>query len=410
MPVRLLHVSDSLVAADTPSVEGLRRAVDAALEHSVDALVHTGNLLRRPTPDEADIEVLAEGLSPLAEADITLYVVAGPREAAGETDSLAPLVERAPIERLGATPTYIDDTVALYGVDRGVDLSGALGDLVDDDLRTHNVLCLHRELSPPMNPYAVDLKPFELTDDSAVFLNTVLAGGSDDPREWVADDYGYRVAYPGTTNPEVADEPGDRPTAALLTVHSADNVEREVLELRPEGMTGGEEPGAGASPAGPDTDDEPTTAEADTAAPGAVTPEAEMAPLLDLLDYEAASLADADTETLADLYGLLSRAKSLLDDRRKEVGEALETRLAGDETCTGEYATVRRNRSTRRTPKDDETVFAALDEADIDRDTVLGIDSSTLRDLADEGEVPEERVFDREERTYIRRQDLSVEE
>lgn len=409
MPIRLLHASDSLVAADTPSVEGLRRAVDAALAHSVDALVHTGNLLRRPTPDEADIEVLTEVLSPLAEADITLYVVAGPREAAGETDSLAPLVERVPVERLGATPTYIDDTVALYGVDRGVDLSESLAELVDDDLRTHNLLCLHRELSPPMNPYAAEIKPFELTDDSAVFLNTVLAGGSDDPREWVADDYGYRVAYSGTTNPEVADEPGDRPTAALLTVHSADEVEREVLELRPEGTAGGEV-GEIAQSAESDGDDEVTTAETGADAPGVVTPEAEMAPLLDLLDYEAASLTDADTETLADLYGLLSRAKSLLDDRRKEVGEALETRLAGDEMRSGEYATVRRNRSIRRTPKDEETVFAALDEADIDRETVLGIDSSTLRDLADEGEVPEERVFDREERTYIRRQDLSVEE
>jgi hypothetical protein len=409
MPVRLLHASDSLVAADTPSVEGLRRAVDAALTHDVDALVHTGNLLRRPTPEEVDIEAVEDVFAPLADAEIVVYVVAGPREAAGETDSLAALTDCSPVERLGATPTYIDDTVALYGVDRGVDLSESLAELVDDDLRTHNVLCLHRELSPPMNPYAVDLKPFELTDDSAVFLNTVLAGGSDDPREWVADDYGYRVAYPGTTNPEAADEPGDRPTAALLTVHSADEVEREVLELRPEETAGGDRDET-MQPAESDGDDELTAAEADSAAPGVVTPEAEMAPLLDLLEYEEASLADADTETLADLYGLLSRAKGLLDDRRKEVGEALETRLAGDETRTGEYATVRRNRSIRRTPKDEETVFAALEEADIDRDAVLGIDSSKLRDLADEGEVSEEQVFDREERTYIRRQDLSVEE
>jgi hypothetical protein len=55
-------------------------------------------------------------------------------------------------------------------------------------------------------------------------------------------------------------------------------------------------------------------------------------------------------------------------------------------------------------------VFAALDEAGIDRAAVLGIDSSELRDLVDEGEVPEAAVFDREERTYVRRQDLSVEE
>jgi hypothetical protein len=409
MPVRLLHASDSLVAADTPSVEGLRRAVDAALAHEVDALVHTGNLLRRPTPEEADIEAVEDVLAPLVDAGITVYLVAGPRETAGETDSLAALADRAPVERLGATPTYIDDTVALYGIDRGPDLADALADLVDDDLRTHNALCLHRELAPPMNPYAADVKPFELTDDSAVFLNTVLAGGSDDPREWVADDYGYRVAYPGTTNPEVADEPGDRPTAALLTVHSADEVEREVLELRPDGTTG-EDGDETVQPAEADGDDDPTAPEVDSPAPGVVTPEEEMEPLLDLLEYEAASLADAETETLADLYGLLSRAKSLLDDRRKEVGEALETRLAGDETRSGEYATVRRQRSTRRTPKDEETVFAALDEADIEREAVLGIDSSELRDLADEGEIPEERVFDREERTYIRRQDLSVEE
>lgn len=409
MPVRLLHASDSLVAADTPSLEGLRRAVDAALAHDVDALVHTGNLLRRPTPEAADIEAVEDVLAPLVDAGITVYVVAGPREAAGETDSLVALTQRDTIERLGATPTYVDDTVALYGVDRGPDLSDALADLLDDDLRTHNVLCLHRELSPPMNPYAAEVKPFELTDDSAVFLNTVLTGGSDDPREWVADNHGYRVSYPGTTNPEVADEPGDRPTAALLTVHSADEVEREVLELRPDG-TAGADGDETTQPADPDGNDEQPAPEVDSVSQGVVTPADEMEPLLDLLDYGEASLADADTETLVDLYGLLSRAKSLLDDRRKEVGEALEVRLAADEARSGEYATVRRNLSTRRTPKDEETVFAALEAADIDPDAVLGIDGSKLRDLADEGEVPEERVFDREERTYIRRQDLSVEE
>lgn len=58
----------------------------------------------------------------------------------------------------------------------------------------------------------------------------------------------------------------------------------------------------------------------------------------------------------------------------------------------------------------DETVFRALDEAGVDRETVLGIDSSKLRDLADAGDVPEDAMFDTEERPYIRRQDLSVEE
>jgi hypothetical protein len=415
MTVRILHVSDSLVAADTPAVEGLQRAVATALTREVDVVVHTGTLLRRPTPDGADVEAVASALEPLVEAGIPCYVVAGPREAAGETDSLARLAEEAPVERLGATPTYVEDTVALYGIDRGPDLETALAGLVDEDLRTHNLLCLHRELTPPLNPYAVDLQPFELTDHSAVFLNGVLAGGSDDPREWVADEHGYHVSYPGTTNPEVADEPGDRPSAALVTVHSADEAEREVLELRPGGVDEGSDGDADAGAQVP-PDDEPaaqsdaTTSTGGEAPPGVVTPEEEMAPLLALLDYDEAPLADAETETLADLYGLLSQVKGLLDDRRKEVGEALEARLAADEEFTGRYATVRRTRSTRRSPKDDETVFRALEAAGVDRDAVLGIDSSKLRDLADSGEVPEDAVFDREERTYIRRQDLSVEE
>jgi hypothetical protein len=411
MTVRILHVSDSLVAADTPAVEGLRRAVEAALAREADAVVHTGNLLRRPTPDGGDIETVASALEPLSGAGIPCYVVAGPREAAGARDSLAMLAERAPVERLGATPTYVENTVALYGIDRGPDLEEALASLVDEDLRTHNLLCLHRELTPPLNPYAVDLQPFELTDHSAVYLNGVLAGGSDDPREWVADEHGYHVSYPGTTNPEVADDPGDRPTAALLTVRSADEAQREVIELRPDGAKGGRAK-VDAAPTDDDSGSAAGTSDRDDTTPGpdVVTPEAEMAPLLDLLEYDEASLVDADTETLTDLYGLLSQVKSLLDDRRKEVGEVLETRVAADEEYTGRYATIRRTRSTRRSPKDDETVFGALDEAGVDRETVLGIDSSKLRGLADSGKVPEEAVFDTEERTYIRRQDLSIEE
>ena len=57
--------------------------------------------------------------------------------------------------------------------------------------------------------------------------------------------------------------------------------------------------------------------------------------------------------------------------------------------------------------KDDTEVLAALEDAGIDQDCVLGVDPDKVEDALDVTDLHEQDVYDIEERAYVRKADVN---
>jgi len=376
MVEQILHASDSMVfdgAGDDENgidLGNLRQLVQRAIDRDVDAVVHTGNLFRSPEPSPEAIETVRRIFGQLDDAGIPVFLIEGPREAAGSNGTIEHLREEPGIHGLSADPTLIGD-VALYGVDH-VDtetkLREALAELHPTEEFTHNVVALNQAIWPPPSRSDADISAFDAMESTDVFVDEVLAGGADEPESWEHDDFDYRVSYAGSTNPERRE---GVPTATLLTADADEHDSQRIPLTRTE-----------------------------------VTEELEQ--LRTALQHEPADLGSTDVESLADLYGLAARAKDHFDARRTEIREELLDRVKADERIEGEHATVTRTTSQRRVTKPEREVFQALRRAGVNPFDVLELDSSALRELSEEGTIEDEEVFDREERTYVRVSDTEV--
>jgi hypothetical protein len=131
--------------------------------------------------------------------------------------------------------------------------------------------------------------------------------------------------------------------------------------------------------------------------------------LADVLDGRAPLDPDnTDTDTLTDLYVLLSDVQHDADSLRQTVRDTLLGRLGPDQELHGRFGTVRRTSRARRRPKDDETVFDALDEHGIPHEWVVGVDPDKLDVVLAVTDLQDEEVYDREEQVYV--QKTAVEE
>lgn len=374
----LLHVSDSMAFADGGAgadgidLGGIPNVVRRAIERDVDAIVHTGNLFRSPDPTLETVEAVASHLADLEDSGIPFFVLEGAREATGDGNAIERLLDESGARTLSSSPTTIGD-VALYGVDHvesDAALEEALAVLEPVEEYTYNVVCLHQRIWPPLSKSDAIISAFDCMEATDVFVDDVLAGGTDDHQVWENDDFDYRVTYPGSTNPRRRED-DEVPTGTLVEADTDEHSHEQV----------------------------PLTA-TDVAD--------EIEQLRAALDHQPADLGGADVETLADLYGLAARAKDLFDERRREVREEILERVPEDRRIQGRYANVSRTTQQRRVPKSQREVFEALRRSGIDPYDVLELDSSALRELSEEGRVADEDVFDREERTYVRVSDTSL--
>ena len=190
--------------------------------------------------------------------------------------------------------------------------------------------------------------------------------------------------------------PGVEPYATILTLLDDYGVEDEEFVYDPDGET-----------------------DRETKSPYLISPaEARTRPerlhddailLADLLDtLEPLDQDTLETGTLADLYVLLSDVQHGADRLRQAARESLLERLGPDQKLPGTFGTVRRTTRERRRPKDDETVFDALDERDIPREWVLGVDPDKLDVVLAVTDLDEEEVYDIERQAYV--QKTAVEE
>ncbi|WP_380708228.1 hypothetical protein [Salinirubellus litoreus] len=131
-----------------------------------------------------------------------------------------------------------------------------------------------------------------------------------------------------------------------------------------------------------------------------------LADLLESLD--AGDPERLETDSLTDLYVLLSDVQHEADRLRQTARESLLARLSSDQELHGRFGTIRRTTRERRQPKDDEAVFDALDERSIPREWVLGVDRDRLDVVLAVTDLDEDEVYDIEEQDCV--QKIHVEE
>ncbi len=133
-----------------------------------------------------------------------------------------------------------------------------------------------------------------------------------------------------------------------------------------------------------------------------------LADALDRLDAE--NPASLETESLTDLYVLLSDVQRGADRVRRRVGEPLLDRLGPDQDLHGRFGTVHRTVRERRQPKDDEVVLSALDDRGIPRDWVLGVDPDRLDVVLAVTDLTEDEVYDVTEQVYVQKTGVDEDE
>lgn len=129
--------------------------------------------------------------------------------------------------------------------------------------------------------------------------------------------------------------------------------------------------------------------------------------LADVLErQEPADPETLETETLTDLYVLLSDVQHEADRLRQTARDVLLARLGPEQELHGRFGTVRRTVRERRQPKATETVFGALDEHGIPREWVIGVDPDKLDVVLTVTDLDEDEVYDREEQVYVQKTEV----
>lgn len=378
MTQKLLHISDSLINAEQYDTDeetpfgGVSLAIDHAIEAKIDAVVHSGNLFRRPTPNSKLRNAVQTELERLQSADIEFLAVKGPREQTDSDTTFSMLVDQGYIHHLSSSPTTFGD-IAIFGIDHVEtedELHGALNSLSPADSFTGNVVVANQEIWPPGWEETAEMSSYDFLDSTDVFVNLVLAGGIDDPREWESDDYDYSVLYSGTSNPAEVSQGTNVKTTLVKIGTDTVNYERKRLV---------------------------TTSPAD-----------EINDLREALGFQPSETADLDIETLIDLYGLSAKAKKVFEDRRKEIRDELLERLDSDGEFGGNYATISKQTYDRSQVKSEDEVLSILEQNGIDSSEVMKIDTSSLRDTVENESVPESAVFDFSENSRVQLEGLEL--
>jgi len=132
-----------------------------------------------------------------------------------------------------------------------------------------------------------------------------------------------------------------------------------------------------------------------------------------LLLADALERHDADrpeelaTDTLVNVYVLLSDVQRGADRVRRAVSDALLDRVDVDQPVYGQYGAVRRTTRGRRHLKDDEVVYDALDDLGIPREWVTGVVADKVDVVLSVTDLEEADVYDVSEQTYVQKTDVT---
>jgi len=132
--------------------------------------------------------------------------------------------------------------------------------------------------------------------------------------------------------------------------------------------------------------------------------------LIDALErHELDAVEDLETDSLVNLYTLLSDVQRNANDLRKQIANILLDRLHHDRPVAGQYGSVQRTTRRNRSLKDDEEVMEILEEEGVDTDRVLSVDRDKLDQVLDVTTIPESDVYQIEESEYVRKAEVDEE-
>jgi hypothetical protein len=132
--------------------------------------------------------------------------------------------------------------------------------------------------------------------------------------------------------------------------------------------------------------------------------------LVDALErHEVDVLEEMDTDSLVNLYTLLSDVQRNANDLRQDVADVLLNRLHHDRPVSGPFGSVQRTARRNRSLKDDEEVLETLEDAGIDRERVLGVDRDKVDDALEVTELSKSDVYEINESEYVRKADVDEE-
>ncbi|WP_435551882.1 hypothetical protein [Natrinema sp. CGMCC1.2065] len=183
-------------------------------------------------------------------------------------------------------------------------------------------------------------------------------------------------------------QPGVEPYASVLTLAAAYTADGDAIRYDPD-AAGGESPFLVSAAAARDP-------------PERVHDDALLlAAVLERIDADEP--AALDTEALTDLYVLASDTQHGADRLRRSARDPLLERLGPDQRLHGRYGTVRRTTRERQRPKDEASIFEALDDHGIPREWVTGIDRDKLDVVLAVTDLEEDAVYDVEEDVYVQK-------
>ena len=132
--------------------------------------------------------------------------------------------------------------------------------------------------------------------------------------------------------------------------------------------------------------------------------------LIDALERnDITELSELETETLIDLYTLLSDVQRNANDLRKDVADVLLNRLHHDRPVSGPFGSVQRTTRRNRSLKDEEDVLDTLEEAGIEPERVTSVDRDKVDDALDVTELSERDVYEIDESEYVRKAEVDEE-
>lgn len=237
--VRIVHISDTHLGnrqyeSDVRRqdfIDAFEAGVKRAIEHEVDAIIHTGDLFHRRTPPLPEVNQCIDILQQAAAEDIPFYGIVGNHDRKMDDQWLDLIEHTGTATRLGRSPTMVGDDVALYGIDavpspawESADFS--LDTPPNDD--AYRLLCMHQLLHPPVPEIMADHPADAVIDRLDIEIDGLALG---DYHEAVSEEVsGVDVWYAGSTERGSSSEEGQR-SVTLLTVSEGEPPTRQQLPL-----------------------------------------------------------------------------------------------------------------------------------------------------------------------------------
>ncbi|MDR5672587.1 DNA double-strand break repair protein Mre11 [Halalkaliarchaeum sp. AArc-GB] len=240
-PTRVLHTGDTHVGYEqyhSPErrrdfLEAFEQVVDDAIEESVDAVVHAGDLFHDRRPSLPDLLGTLELLRRLDAADIPFLAVVGNHESTRRGQWLDLFESMDLATRLGAEPVEVGET-AFYGLDH---VPESRRDDLDYEFEpsdaAHAALVSHGLFTPFAH---ANWDTETVLAESTVAFDAMLLGDNHVPDTATVD--GTRVTYCGSTERTSASE--ETPRGYNLVTFDADTrgpdgveIRRRTIETRP---------------------------------------------------------------------------------------------------------------------------------------------------------------------------------